>query len=158
VSDFPLGCCWRQHMMSKDCCNIHTVPTDWCFQIVQAVAASLQQRLVQYYSVEYWLMLSDSPPSCCIFAAKIGAMLLCWVLADAFRFSKLLHLCSKDWCKCYYVAYWLMILSDFASCCMVAAKMVQYASVHYWLMLLDSLSCNFATRIHAMLCWVFVVA
>jgi hypothetical protein len=35
---------------------------------------------------------------------------------------------------------------------MVAAKMVQYASVDYWLMLLDSLGCTFAARIHAMLC------
>ncbi len=100
MSDFPLGCCWPQHMMSKDCCNIHTVTTDWCFQIVQAAAASLQQRLVQYYSVEYWLMLSDSP-SCCIFAAKIGAMLICWVLADdSFRFCKLPHGCSKDGAIC----------------------------------------------------------
>ncbi len=143
-----------------------------------------EQRLLQYSHCSHWLMLSDCTSCCCIFAAKIGAILLCWVLADAFRFStKLLYLRSKDqcnatllstgWCfqilraaasfqqrlvQCYYVEYWLMILSDSASCCMVAAKMVQYASVDYWLILLDSLSCNFATRFHAMLCWVLVVA
>jgi hypothetical protein len=29
-------------------------------------------------------MLSDSQPSCCIFATKIGAMLLCWVVGEEF--------------------------------------------------------------------------
>ncbi len=123
MSDFPLGCCWPQHMMSKDCtlfplidafrlyklllhlcskdwCNTTLLSIGWCFQILHQAAVSSQQRLVQCYSVEYWLMLSDSP-SCCIFPAKIGAMLLCWVLADdSLRFCKLLHGCSKDGAIC----------------------------------------------------------
>ncbi len=93
---FPF--CKQLLIWSKDCCNIYTVPTDWYFQIVQAAAASLQQRLVQYYSVEYWVMLSDSLPSCCIFVAKIGAMLLCWVPGDAFRFCTAAWL-QQRWCN-----------------------------------------------------------
>jgi hypothetical protein len=38
---------------------------------VQAAAASLQQRLVQCYYVEYWLMILLDFASCCMVAAKM---------------------------------------------------------------------------------------
>jgi hypothetical protein len=48
------------HLSSEDWCNTILLSTGRCFQIPCQAAVSLQQRLVQCYSVEYWVILSDS--------------------------------------------------------------------------------------------------
>ncbi len=84
------------HLSSKDWCNTILLSTGRCFQIPCQAAVSLQQRLVQCYSVEYWVILSDSAllHGC----SKDGAICLSWLLADALRFFEL-HFGSKNSCN-----------------------------------------------------------